>query len=386
MLNDVVLPIYHRLTHLSRPFLSGRFWTIKTALLVTAISLFLAFPSYESLRAPSATWDAVLSKAEDLRYNVLQDHGESTNAARVNFRLTVPVVSRVLGLNMYGLVAFQFLCGVALFALSAQLADNLTGDRFTALCLTLAIAGTYAGTTSFLELRGIFDGVALFLVMCALSTRRWWAVALFVFLAAWTEERTLIVMPCVLAYYALTSERLGWRSLVTAPVAGVFLGITVYVGSYVLYANVFSIPVTYAGNGLYVLIGQINIFPMAIWTAFEGGWLIVAMGILCLIRMPQRMVATLVVLGLVAILIASVMVVDVSRTTAFALPALFVALAAIAKHYSASEVRQLTLAAAAVSLLWPMYYAGGQRSIWWSYPMPFQIVRWVLLSRGIALN
>lgn len=38
-------------------------------------------------------------------------------------------------------------------------------------------------------------------------------------------------------------------------------------------------------------------------------------------------------------------------------------------------VHRVALVCLALSAVWPIYYVGGKHSIWWSYPLPVQVIR-----------
>lgn len=61
------------------------------------------------------------------------------------------------------------------------------------------------------------------------------------------------------------------------------------------------------------------------------------------------------------------------------LPALFLSVRVLHQTSSVDGIRTLTLVASLVSLAWPIYYAGGKSTIWWCYPLPLQVLRWLLL-------
>lgn len=75
------------------------------------------------------------------------------------------------------------------------------------------------------------------------------------------------------------------------------------------------------------------------------------------------------------VLVASLAVVDISRTTAFLLPALFAGLAILKVSETDANYRRVVLLSSAVSVFWPMYYVGGKSTIWWVYPLPIQMIR-----------
>ncbi len=365
---------------------SRRSWLWTGTFLTTCVCLILAFPSYQDLHPePSRagkTWQAVLMKGEDLRWNVLEKFGPSTNAARVNFRLTGPLLVQVFQLGIPELVAVQAAAGILLLAISHWLAWRLCGDRAAALLFALGIGATWAGATAFCELRGVFDGVALCLLAAALASPNALLTMICVFLAAWTDERALVAFPLLLSslWVVHTSSQSGEGNKGNRGrlIAGAIAGCGLHLVSRFLYANWARIPHRFDGNGLDVLLNQINNIPMGTWAGLEGGWILVcsAMLIACAREKKLWVLSFAVTIGLV--LLVGHCVVDISRTTAFLLPALFGGLAVLSATESKLMVRRVVFLSSVVSLLWPMYYVGGKSTIWWVYPLPIQLIRLAL--------
>jgi hypothetical protein len=299
--------------------------------------------------------------------------------------LAIPVLARVLHLNTYGLLAVQFLAGVLLFVCCARLAERTTGSRLAAAFVSLTVAGTYAGSAAFVEIRGLFDGVAITLLLLCMQTRRPALIAVALFAAAWTDERAIIASPLVLLFHLAeaSGSRPPYRAFLQRPIAGALAGLMLHGITRIAYLTAYQIPHRFDGNGLEVLARQVNMIPMALWTAFEGGWFLVALGLAILFRKRKFVILSWLVAALGVLLAVSVAVVDISRTTAYALPALFVALIALAREEQPAIVESCSVIAFSLSALWPAYYAGGEKTIWWQYPFPLQLVRWILFPGGL---
>lgn len=386
MLPEVVHQVELKLLDLTERWTKGRFWVWRVVAITTAVSLFLAFPSYDSLRGeePGRTWKAVMIKADDLTRDLLKDFGPATNPAKVNFRLLMPIVARVTGLGIPGLLALQGLAGVLLFYLITLLAYRATSSRPTAALVTLMTGATYSGITSFVELRGLFDGVSICLLLACLYISNPRLIALLIFAAGWNDERALLAVPLLVVGRLV--ERQGgqaswWRPFLQGPLLGLYVGCLLHVVSRWYYSTHFGIALPFGGTGPRVLLDQINMIPMGVWTALEGGWLLVPACVLVLYREGRRLIAFLFIAAVAGLLVTALSVVDVSRSTAYCLPAVVVCLSVLGRSERSHDLWRLCCIACCVSLLWPAYYAGGKASIRWQYPLPLQVVRWALLSK-----
>jgi hypothetical protein len=386
VLPEVVRQVELKLLDLTERWTKGRFWVWRVVGITTAVSLFMAFPSYDSLRGGETgkTWQAVMIKAVDPAHNLLQDFGPGTNAAKVNFRLLMPLLARVTGVRIPGLLVLQGLAGILLFYLLTVLAYRATASRPTAALVTLMTGATYAGIASFVELRGLFDGISICMLLACLYFSNPLVIALVIFAAGWNDERALLASVLVVVARVAQDEggqdgRL--RPFLQRSLLGLYAGWLLHVASRWYYSTHFNIAFNLGGTGLHVLIDQLNMIPMGAWTALEGAWLLVLACLLVLYRRERYLLCLLFIAALASLLLVSFSVVDVSRSTAYCLPAVVVCLAVLSRTERSLDLWRLCCIACILSLGWPTYYAGGKTSIWWQYPLPVQVVRWTLLSK-----
>jgi hypothetical protein len=291
----------------------------------------------------------------------------------------MPILARMLSLGPLGLLAIQVAAGVALFFLVALLAERITASRPVAVVLALMIGSTWAGMTAFVELRGVFDAVAILLLVSCLYARNPLLVMLFILLAGWDDERALLAAPLVVVFLLLQREAgspgLIVRAFFSPRLLGLYAGLGIHAVTRLAYARAFGIPIRYDGNGLGILASQVNMIPMGIWTAFEGGWLLVGGALIVLMKEKRRVELVLFILALGFLLAIAMCTVDVSRSTAYCLPAVFVALTVLSRSETPEGLWRLAITSSVLAVLWPPYYAGGKSTIWWEYPLPFQVIR-----------
>lgn len=365
-------------------FVTGSRWHIKSSFVIIGAILFFAFPSLDKFSlGQGATWDAVQKKSATISYDVLDDYSAGTNASKVNFRLTAPVISNIFGLDAYGMYAIQVLAGIGIIFFSLSIAERLTNSRLFAFFVTLMIGSTYAGRTGFVESRGLFDAVAICFLLLPLRFQNPLVIFSSIFLSAWTDERGLIASSLILIFFLVQDcDRPGFsiRILFSPKLVAVFFAWIAYFAVRFAYAAHYGISTAYGGIGLSVLKNQINMIPMGMWTAFEGGWILVGYAVLSLFLARDYMKGILLTGSLAIILIVSLSVVDISRSTAYAVPAVFVALLILMRTEEVKHIKSVLELCLALSVAWPAYYAGGDRTIWWQYPLPFQVLRWLFVT------
>jgi hypothetical protein len=379
-----LITFYDSTIRLAERIVAGRFATVRITLCALAIGLFFSFPnfskSYDESRH-TRSWDIILQKRDYPFKDVVPQLNPISHESKLNFRLTVPILAKLLGLGRPGIYTLQLACGVIQLWATACIALRLTNDRVTSLLVTLEVASTWAGTTSFVEYRGIFDGVALLFLACAILSQKPLLAGLSVFLAAWTDERGLIASSCVYLYHAYR-QYCGTGSWISACLRrtpmGVILSWVAYFATRFALARAYHLTTTAQGVSAGIIIHQLNILPLGCWTALEGGWLLVFASSLILVQRRQFTFMAAYFLSISIVLAVAMMVYDVTRSMAYAFPAIFIALRILGDSENRRDLRALCTAAFAVSLLWPNYYVEGPMLIWWYVPLPVRVVKWLV--------
>jgi hypothetical protein len=366
--NSVLAPLYQRLSGRINAgidrILSGPYWKLKALCAVAAISLFRAFPSYDALGTDfhRGTWRDVQIKFDHPLIDTSRIFAPGSHESKLTFRLTVPILAHILHLDETGLLILFALAGVVLLYLVLKVTFTLTASKRAALFVCLATACTWPGEAAFHELRGgYYDALALCLLVAAFATSSSLLTATFLFLAAWTDERALIASSFVLLFHARRGKT---AALIVA--AAAYLGTRAY-----LTATHSDVDVS--GIGFAIFLQQLNVIPLAIWSGLGGAWILVAVGLIALFREERYLAAAGFCGALAVMIVASLAVVDVTRSMAYCLPAVFVALTVL----NPKQIEKLSVIAAAISLLVPSYYLEGSAGFWWLYPLPVQIARWL---------
>lgn len=350
-------------------------WLLRGTLLALVVALLGAFPRPEVLldRDHAPDWAPVLRQAE--HPFTPQAHPPESHASKLAFRLTVPSVAHVLGLGSAGMKLLEAACGVALLALVIHAATCASGDRVVGVLAGLTTAAIHAGVTAFVEHRATFDGVALMFLCAAIALRAAPLVALSVVLAGFTDERALLGAGLL---SALHLQRPRGDSPADWPCAvAVGAGCGAYLAIRWVLARTYGLETGGGGIGLGVLLSQVNIAPAGLWSGLEGGWLLVlaAAAGLVLARRWGLLVWCSAWSGLVAGV--ALCVHDVTRSMAYLLPVLPLALRLLRESEPPRELRRWALLACLLALACPTYYFAGRSEAWWEYPLPVQLLRYL---------
>ncbi|WP_321478170.1 hypothetical protein [uncultured Paludibaculum sp.] len=355
--------------------LEGPWWQMKAVLLVLAVCLLRAFPSYDALgsRFVEQKWNDALVKADRPLADMGRLYPPESHESKLTFRMTVPLVARVLRLRMTGVLVLSGVLGALLLWLSLMIAFEVSQSRRAALWIALAVGCSWAGEAAFHELRGgYYDAAALVLLMLAIQAKVPGLVALWTFAAAWTDERALLAVPCVLLFH-FVQRASGVRASL-----GVLMGLCGYGLSRLCMTETGGYATTLAGTGLELLGRQLNVLPMALWSGLGGCWVPVLGGAAVLAMRRRWGLGVVFTLMVGALSLSAFCVIDTTRSVAYLLPAAFVGLAVLRRSESRAWVERLAAAAGLLSFFVPAFYLEGGSGVWWLYPLPVQAARWLV--------
>lgn len=391
MLDSALTAIEQQLKRWLEALVSGRYWRVIATLAALLVALFFAFPDYRVLDSGflnSYVWNSMWQKAQNPFFDIVTGYGGivAFSAANENFRLVMPLIASPFGAAATPAVylAIQAGFGVLLFYFSLRAAYRIIQDRVSALLMALAIATIYTGATAFVELRARFDGVAIAILLLSLLSENPLLIFLAVFAGGFTDERVLFASSLVLLFQWFAnlggkSDRELFRALIKPNTLAVPAAWIAYAAVRYWLTVAQGLSNFGGGNlGLSNFVNEFGNFPMASWTALEGLWLLVILACIVLIASKRWFSLLLFAGSILLVLGTGQAVVDKTRSMAYVLPAAFVALAILVRAASAVRLRSIVLISAIICVVAPTYYAGGESTIYWIFPLPLQLVRFVM--------
>lgn len=361
---------------IDRSVLSGPRWKLKALVAVLLVSLCRSFPSYDALHTPfvQSTWQNAQIKIDKPLADMARLFPPDSHESKLTFRLTVPVLAHTLRLGRAGILLVSALAGVLLLCTALSCAHTVTASKHAALFVCLATASTWPGVTGFHELRGgFYDAVALCLLLLGLSSGSPLRTALWIFLAAWTDERALIASSLV---FLFSVNRAG-DSFFSGKRVAIFAAWLAYFASRIYLAGKFSLILAPGIAGPFPFAQQANTMPLGVWSGLGGNWILVVCGLVAVLLQRRFRMAAVFCVALATTMAAALSVVDVTRSMAYCLPAVFVGMQALARSEPVGEIEKLATLAGAISFVVPTHYVQGSTGIWWLYPLPVQLLRWL---------
>jgi hypothetical protein len=302
-------------------------WHLRTSVLMLLATLFFtAAPSLYNTH--ESHWKEYEAKYRaPLTPIVHSTEGGDEHTAKLDLRLTVPLLANVLGFGKHGTYLLLALCALLVCWIAPAMFLSATGgQRSLAFWLSLTVSGGHLFSLFFRPLTGYFDGVALTLVLCCFAVRQPLIQFFFAVLALFADERAVFGLALAPVFQAVTSSpsaKVGFSRLVWASWPYASAGL-VWLGLRLLATREFGLQAPLGGVGLGIAAGNYNLFPAAIWEVFQAGWGLVLGGLLLLFRRaPLATVGALLVL--LAGLAGSALVLDLTRSATYIFPMIFIA-------------------------------------------------------------
>lgn len=357
-----------------------RFWELWTAVIAMAIGVLLAVPDFTHLKKVTV-WVYVIEHSQGPL--VGPSPPESRNA-NLTFRFTPRIIGKVLQFSEpWHFAVLQILFGLLLLWLLARLVHEALGDRRLAVVTTVGSVGLWAVAASWTDFSGVFDGVAMALLLAAMVLRRLPLVLIAALAATFTDERALFALPLVALWHlwrdadgeaiGLTVERRPRQAQIAA-VLVFSVGIAHIVIRQILKSRYGLSEGQNRSPG--EPLAQLNNYPNGFWGALEGYWFLVGAGLISLAHLRRWWTVVIASGTVLTLFIIGVSVFDISRAVGYMFPVVGLALLGL-RTVDRAWVRGMVWTAATVTLVWPMIYAADESTVIWKMPTPLQILHYV---------
>jgi hypothetical protein len=368
-MRDLLARIFSR----SENFVAGRYWILETLFLAVLFTVLFSGGVDERLSIASGNYwfPAYFQKIEHPLLDVAKTNPAYNHEAKLNFRLTVPVILHMLHVPTDQRWILPMLAAggtIALIFLSCMHAFRATGDRVCGLYAALAVSATYIGSFGFAM---YYDSIALGqIVLAMLPGMPWPAKGLLVFTASFTDERAWFASFFLLAQtLCMPPDSRSWRErILSADFLSVCGGLAAYVAGRLALEKFAGLGSPHEGIGFHMLLGNFPFWHAGVWLALKGGWLLLVVAAICLWQRRLYAALAFFTLCVVGVVSAGFLVEDVVRSTAYVFPAFLLALGVAGACENLRSMRIYCLAAFVISAL------AGNYNVWRSQITWFQPV------------
>jgi hypothetical protein len=316
----------------------------RTALVLGFLVLH-SWPQYSLLtsRYVESTWQAAMAKVQDPLLDMASVHPDGSHESKLTFRMTVPVAGKLLRLDADGIRIWSGMMAAGMLAVVLASARNWGWPGSVG--VGLAVAGSWAGACGVIELRGgFYDAIAIGFAMLAWAAPSGGLAFAAATLGLWADERALLSLALVL----IASAHRGWIGWAMVAYGALGLALTLTLGWQTPGSNI----------GLAVLWEQAGLLPAGAWMGLNAAWLLPAGALVTAARRRDWRFCALFGGALAAVVAGSGLVYDITRTAAYALPAVVVAV-----QYLGDEGRRWGWGAGILALVLPLYYAQGPAAL-----------------------
>jgi hypothetical protein len=280
---------------------------------------------------------------------------------------------------MLFLFGVQYAAGVVFFMLCAILFRRLLGSAPAAILLTLSTAFIYPGQACFYDLFGFFDGVALVCLLLTLTSHSLLLIFTALLVAFWVDERAIVASSFTYLWLKMDENSTGWRRLLLPGRRSFVMPTAILVTLVLRYwlAREYGLALPTAADSA---IGAATYFrdeglfrlPLGLFSAFKLHWLLLGLAAVWLWLVRRYAFLMLSLAALLASAVAAVAVVDITRSMAFAFPAMFVATRCLAESAGHRFFTGLSLGLLLLAIALPSYNVMSGAA--WMYPLPVKVL------------
>lgn len=366
----------------SENYVSGRYWLLETLFLAVMFTVLFSGGVDERLSVASGNrwFPAYFEKIEHPFMDVAKGRPPQGHEAKLNFRLTVPVVLHILHVptNQFWTLPVLAACGsCVLILLSCIFAYRVTGDRVCGFYTALAVSCTYIGSFGFTM---YYDTIALGqLALAMLPGTPWFAKGLLVFTASFTDERAFPASLFLVAQ-SLCMPPLGQsllERLRRADFLAVIAGMVAYCAARLALETFAGLTSPHQGIGISLVLGNAKFWHAGIWLALKGGWLMLAVAAASLWQRRQFGALAFCVFVTSMCVAGGFLVDDVVRSTSYVFPAFLLALMIVGASEKTHVMRLYCLAVFTISAVTGNYTVW-RSEITWMQPVAAKFLHGIL--------
>lgn len=280
----------------------------------------------------------------------------STHMAKTEFRLTPPILAKVFFINTpAGMYILQVITGFLFFVMLYSLIYSIIPNYTITFISILAFGFIYQGYSFISEMEGFFDSFAFIFLLIALLDVHLIILALTLFLAYYTDERSVFSSFLIVFYWQYRNHTQNQKKFFLPSKQAYIMLITLllYLVTRWILVNYFGFVNQFAGTN--TLIYTINYAGIAFWQAFEGFWFLIVLAILALYNQKKYAVALIFLILNALIFSIGMSVMDITRSIAYVFPSIIISLYILKDYFEYHKLKQVMLICLLFCFMYPSY-------------------------------
>jgi len=378
MLLTLIQNQFNKIISITNTFVEQPRWRIKLTFAVFFLSLFFTFPALDSYEKFNKQWEHIENQSKNPF--VMNDYESGSHASKLPFRLTPALSIRMLNLGKPGSIFLQYLSLFLFLIVLVFKGGKVIQDDVSLVFVVLAFSFSFVCSVIVSDSRGIFDGLAYFLILLTLLSTSFFSVMIFQFLASFTDERALIASSLVIIFFQLRKVNPTNVSIVkflkpTIQTYGIIVSWVLYfaIRFYLHYAHGLE-----TGTGRVLLIKEhFPILYIGLWTGLEGLWVIIGAAIIYLVHYKKYFILSSIIFCSSILVFVAIGVIDTTRSMAYLFPLFFIGFMILRNNESLKSIRYLCLISFIICLV-PTIYVEGKNVIWHFHSFPLRLIGYYL--------
>lgn len=336
------------------PYWQGKLLLVCLVLIFVQVTPFFNFQYF----GEGSSWSTIGQQADQLLVPVRGEPG--SHGANKVFRLTVPVLAKLLSLNAIGLYAGQVLCGIALLYGLIRKASAILNDRVATTLFMTAFTACYVSYSAFYDVFGRVDAYGYLLILVSVSVRNPLAIFTCCTLTAWADERGLINTFFTAVYWLYVSDESNGVRFAKSPGLNtrvVAVGLS-WIGYFALrwwLSREYGFHTETSGVGLGEFSKARQYIPIALFSTYGAVWLLLVGAVLSIADRRDWRLLGFIGVGAVVNLAVSLLITDINRSLSYTLPFAVLGLIELNRRLDGERMRKLLFVTGVVALLIPIY-------------------------------
>lgn len=339
-------------------------WKIYLSFFLPLVVLFFATPSFQII---PEHWEPILVQSE--HPFLYHDYPAHSHASKLAFRFVPALIIRLLHLNVFGIIVWQYLNGIFLFYVVVYVVELKTKNKLIALYSVLLTAFIFTGKVSFINFKDTFDSLIISLILLCFVISNNLTIFLLILFVGFTDERGLICTGFIFIYYLFFFiEYKKKKSVLITIIASWIIYLLIRIGL----GYFFSLRTSTVGFDLPTMALNLNFSPLTLWQTFEGGWILIILFFIY-IQKKNFYIGLLFFVEILILTLAAFLVFDVSRSLVYLFPILIIAINYLSFFKEKERIQFYLLCSVLISFIYPAYCSAGETNTW-LLPLPLKLL------------
>lgn len=322
-----------------KPFITGKFWLFKVAafsILLSVVFGSLELPTTENLTRDPEAFEFHSKKIEHPFQQ--QTFPAVSHFSKRSFRITVSLLAHILHLSHADLVYIEFGAGFLIFFMMAKWFSEKIKSAEAGALAAFALAFCMFGKFAFIDSRLLMDGYSFCFILAAMVFPNPIIILISSFALAFNDERGAL---CTLSismfwYISIKYPSITFKNLFKIPIQALMplVALVLYLVLRFYLSRSFGLSISGGKEGAVGLsvFGQIiQSLPIGLYSGIEFFFVFLVVCLFYLAVSGEWLACAIWILGWFPILISSVLVFDISKSSCYVIPGLFAAVIIVQK-------------------------------------------------------